>query len=256
MKIRKLYQGIAAAAVTTLAMACIDTTGPSSFDSLALTQAFAPAADAYVNEGAPTQAYGSAPVLEMDTGPARNAYLRFSVQGLSGTVTKAVLRLYVLNGSSGGPHLYATAPWTQAPTWATRPAVQGASVAHLAGASSGVWAELDVTALVKGNGEVYLGLLPSSSDGLDLASMEHADATRRPQLVVTTSDTEPPSPSALDPASFVPGSGAIMLTALRADGTEAGSYTLAGPTGMIGRDSGLRMVMALTVKTGKGSTLL
>lgn len=49
---------------------------------------------------------------------------------------------------------------------------------------------------------------------------------------------QPPSPSALDPASFVPGSGAIMLTALRADGTEAGSYTLAGPTGMIGRDSG------------------
>lgn len=49
---------------------------------------------------------------------------------------------------------------------------------------------------------------------------------------------QPPSPSALDPASFVSGSGAIMLTALRADGTEAGSYTLAGPTGMIGRDSG------------------
>jgi pSer/pThr/pTyr-binding forkhead associated (FHA) protein len=49
---------------------------------------------------------------------------------------------------------------------------------------------------------------------------------------------QPPSPAALDPASFVPGSGAIMLTALRADGSEAGSYTLAGPTGMIGRDSG------------------
>jgi pSer/pThr/pTyr-binding forkhead associated (FHA) protein len=48
----------------------------------------------------------------------------------------------------------------------------------------------------------------------------------------------PPSPSALDPASFVAGSGSIMLTALRADGTEAGSYTLTGPTGMIGRDSG------------------
>lgn len=40
--IRKLSQGIAAAAVTTLALACIDTTGPSSIDSaLSLTQAFA-----------------------------------------------------------------------------------------------------------------------------------------------------------------------------------------------------------------------
>ncbi len=48
----------------------------------------------------------------------------------------------------------------------------------------------------------------------------------------------PPSPAAMDPASFVPGSGSIMLTALRADGTEAGSYALSGPTGMIGRDSG------------------
>ena len=39
--IRRLSQGIAAAAVTAMALACIDTTGPSSLDSLSLTQAFA-----------------------------------------------------------------------------------------------------------------------------------------------------------------------------------------------------------------------
>lgn len=42
LMMKKISQGIAAAAVTTLALACIDTTGPSSLDSaLSLTQAFA-----------------------------------------------------------------------------------------------------------------------------------------------------------------------------------------------------------------------
>ncbi len=41
-----------------------------------------------------------------------------------------------------------------------------------------------------------------------------------------------------DPSTFVPGSGALMLTALRADGTEAGAFVMPGPNGVIGRDSG------------------
>jgi pSer/pThr/pTyr-binding forkhead associated (FHA) protein len=44
--------------------------------------------------------------------------------------------------------------------------------------------------------------------------------------------------SAGDAAAFVPGGGGILLTALRADGSEAGSFVIAGPTGVIGRDSG------------------
>jgi pSer/pThr/pTyr-binding forkhead associated (FHA) protein len=39
-------------------------------------------------------------------------------------------------------------------------------------------------------------------------------------------------------AAFVSGGGQVLLTALRADGTEAGSFMIAGPTGVIGRDSG------------------
>src|SRR5215212_1143976 len=38
---KKLAQGIATAAIVALALACIDTTGPASEETLALTQAFA-----------------------------------------------------------------------------------------------------------------------------------------------------------------------------------------------------------------------
>ena len=48
----------------------------------------------------------------------------------------------------------------------------------------------------------------------------------------------PPAQIGPDPASFVSGGGSIMLTALRADGTEAGAFVMNPPSSMIGRDSG------------------
>jgi pSer/pThr/pTyr-binding forkhead associated (FHA) protein len=48
-----------------------------------------------------------------------------------------------------------------------------------------------------------------------------------------------PKPVSAPPAAPAPASGSIVLTALRADGSEAGTYTIpAGPEALVGRDTG------------------
>jgi trimeric autotransporter adhesin len=68
------------------------------------TQTFTPAADAYVVQSKPTSNYGSARDLRVrfTSSQTHHAYLRFNVTGLSGSVTSAVLRLYVTDPSPDG----------------------------------------------------------------------------------------------------------------------------------------------------------
>jgi hypothetical protein len=160
----------------------------------AATASFTAVADAAVLSGSPAQNFGSTPTLLADTSPQEQSLLRFNVTGLSGTVTRAVLRLYVSNGSADGPRVYRTASgWTEGTvTWNTRPAVSGSPLFDLGSVSSGTFVELDVTSAVSGNGEVNLALVAASSDGMDAASRETAQVDRRPTLIVTTGSTPPP----------------------------------------------------------------
>lgn len=160
----------------------------------AATASFTAVADAAVQAALPSQNFGSTPTLLSDTSPQEQSLLRFNVTGLSGTVTRAVLRLYVSNGSADGPAVYSTASgWTEgAVTWNTRPAVSGSPLADLGSVTSGSFVEVDVTSAVSGNGEVNLALVAASSDGMDADSRETAAAERRPTLIVTTGSTPPP----------------------------------------------------------------
>jgi len=144
------------------------------------------AADTTALAAEPTRNLGRATLVRVDRSPDEEAYLRFSVTGVSGTVTRAVLRLYAVNGSSAGPALYPTAAgWSESSlTWNTRPARTGASLGTR-NPATGAFVEYDVTALVKGTGEFGFGLIPTSTDGADFASREDSDASRRPQLVLT-----------------------------------------------------------------------
>ncbi len=162
--------------------------------SSAVTASFTAVADAAVQSALPAQNFGSTPTLLADTSPQEQSLLRFNVTGLSGTVTKAVLRLYVSNGSADGPRVYRTASgWTEgAVTWNSKPAVSGSPLYDLGNVTSGSFVELDVTPAVSGNGEVNLALVAASSDGMDAASREAAQVDRRPTLIVTTGSTPPP----------------------------------------------------------------
>lgn len=160
---------------------------------VASTLTFTPVADASVQAASPAQNFGTGTLLLSDTSPLEESYLRFSVAGLSGTVTSARLRLYVSNGTSNGPALHPVAGgWTETGvTWNTRPSRTGAAVANVGTLGAGTFVEYDVTALVRGNGTYDLALVPETSDGVDFASRESSDASRRPQLVLTVETASP-----------------------------------------------------------------
>ncbi|HET7035685.1 MAG TPA: DNRLRE domain-containing protein [Thermomicrobiaceae bacterium] len=152
----------------------------------AATLTFTPAADTYAQQTTPDTNYGTASHLQSDESPARQeSFLRFSVSGLTGPVASATLRLYVSNGSSNGPAVYATSnDWSETGlTWNNKPAATGAASVNLGKVTSGTWVELDVTPLVSGNGTFSFTLVPDGVDGTEFHSRE---AANKPQLVITT----------------------------------------------------------------------
>ena len=71
------------------------------------SQTFTTVADAYVAGDATTTNYGTSTTLRADASPDLNSYLRFDVQGLTGSVTSATLRIYANSASSTGYTLHA-----------------------------------------------------------------------------------------------------------------------------------------------------
>jgi arylsulfatase A-like enzyme len=160
------------------------------------TRAFAAEADAEVVESKADDNFGSAKSLHSDGSPETESYLRFVVEGVVGTVQRATLRLYVTNGSSDGPVLYAAdSGWSEsAVNWESRPGRTGEPLEDKGKVRSG-WVEYDVSGAVKGNGTVAFNLTPESGDGLAVNSREAS--RNRPELRVETgeavpSDTHPP----------------------------------------------------------------
>src|SRR5690606_25534229 len=107
---------------------------------------FAPVADAGVEADRPSTNLGTQPVMVVDTaGPNGIAYIRFNVQGLSGTPDSVTLRIYASNGTSNGPQVVRVADtsWSETGiTWNNRPAT-GSQVANLGRINAGSWVEID-----------------------------------------------------------------------------------------------------------------
>ena len=158
---------------------------------LALT--FTPVADAYVSSFRSGNNYGTGSSILVRNSNQHDyqGYLRFSVSGMTGTLTSATLRLYVTDGGSDAGGCYAVSnnyagtstPWTETGiTWNNAPVIGGSPLASLGSASAGVWKEVDVTASIAGNGTYCYGLLTSSSDEVDFNSREAS--SNPPQLVL------------------------------------------------------------------------
>jgi hypothetical protein len=163
---------------------------------------FGAAADARVEQGAPTSNFGSSTTLTVDGSPLSEVYLRFAVTGAPRGAQSAKLRLYVYDGSADGPALFPTSnDWSEgAITWDRRPPIIGASLGDKASIASGSCVEYDVSAAVPGDGTYSFALRPTSSDGLRMYSREYS--TSRPQLVVTPlADTSPPQVAITSPLS-------------------------------------------------------
>lgn len=118
------------------------------------------------------------------TDDPREAYLRFSVNA-AGAIRKAVLRLYVTDGSKDGPKLYraANTTWSESTIiWNNRPGVTGPVLGNLGKVNDKVWVEYDVTSTVTGNGTYSFVLVGDSTESVEFSSRE---GSNKPQLVLT-----------------------------------------------------------------------
>lgn len=167
---------------------------------------FRPVADAYVAGDAAATNYGTAATLKADASPFYRSYLRFHLEGLSGTVTQATLRLYTTSSSSTGYQVRGVIgqDWEEgAVTYNSAPAV--GSILNTSGSiSSGTWTTLDVTPYITGNGTYDLALTTTSTSVLNFSSRDAG--SNPPELVIETfasgSVTPTPSPtSSLTPTS-------------------------------------------------------
>jgi hypothetical protein len=153
---------------------------------------FAPSGDTSVRADKPTGNYGTATALNVDNSPVKHTLLKFAVSGVGGrTVTSAKLLLHCLDESSAGGQFRGlanpTASWAEnSVTWNSAPAAGSSVVASLGSVLPGRWYEVDVTALVRGDGTVSLRITSPSSNGADYASRERGSQFA-PKLVVRVS---------------------------------------------------------------------
>jgi Zn-dependent metalloprotease len=150
------------------------------------TFTFSPLADAYVNAGSPTSNYGSSTALRMDASPDLHSYLRFNVQGLSGPVTRATLRVYANSASSLGctVHSVSDNTWSESTINYNNAPAAGGPLRSSGAFGAAVWIEIDLTPYITGNGTYNLALLTSSSTAVSFASREAG--TNGPQLIIVT----------------------------------------------------------------------
>src|SRR5690349_70281 len=157
------------------------------------TSTFLAAADTHVQSDVPASNFGAGTRMLTHGDPQAQVLIRFSVSGLSGTVTSARLRLFANNPSDDGPSLYRVAgAWSESGvSWSSRPAPTGAALGKLTTVPQDAWVELDVTAAVAANGTYDFMLVSGSSDGSTYYSRETANP---PQLDITTDVPPPPPP--------------------------------------------------------------
>ena len=159
---------------------------PVTIPSLPTTFTFVPVADSYVNESSPTSNYGTSTALRVDGSPLVRSYLRFDVQGLAGTITKATLRVYATSSSSVGYDVRSVSDnsWGEATLNYTNAPAFGPVVTSSGSFTGPIWKELDVTVLINGDGTYSLVLTTLHTTAIGFASREAG--ANAPQLVITT----------------------------------------------------------------------
>lgn len=147
---------------------------------------FAPVADAFVSSSNAARNYGTRQSLEVDGSPVKISYLRFDVNGLSGDVVSARIRLLCIDASSNGGTIYEISnnSWQEtAVTYNNRPAIDGPALDSPGPVNVGDIVELDVTAAISGNGTYNFAIDSNTNNGADYYSREGSNP---PVLNITT----------------------------------------------------------------------
>jgi hypothetical protein len=145
---------------------------------------FTPVADTYVSTAHPDANYGTEPILRADATPKIRSYLRFRLDGLSGQVLKARLRLWSPTGDLAGYSVHpVSSGWVERDlTLTSRPAAD-APVARSGPFGPGSWSSVDVAPLMDDAQEVSIVVTTRSSQTITFDSRE---GRNRPQLVIWT----------------------------------------------------------------------
>lgn len=173
----------AAGNLSSFSAAATATTPPTG----ATITTYAAVADAYVDQTVPLGNFGTLTRVYADLSPNQQAYLKFTVSGLTAPIQNATLRLYIGDGSADGPSVsLAGNAWSETGvTWSTQPAPIGSRLADAGAVPGATWLEFDVTSAVSVNGDYTFALIATSSDGMSMYSREATTASLRPQLLVT-----------------------------------------------------------------------
>lgn len=178
------------------------------------TFTFIPVEDSFIRSNYPTNNYGGAQDLRVRKTSSADfiSYLKFNVTGLSHSVSRAMLRLLVIDGSSDGGAAFSVSnhfngtstPWKEDDLDAVNaPAVAGSPLSSQGAVSLNQLVEFDVTAAISGDG-VYSFALKSSTN--DLANYSSKEGVQSPQLVIETGEGNSLQPII---ASFSPASGGV-----------------------------------------------
>jgi len=140
-----------------------------------------------VNEGSPTTNYGSLTTLRVDGSPIIRSYLRFDLQGLSGAVTRATLRVFANSASTSGSVANGVSDntWTESTLNYNNAPPLGSALGSSGPITAGTWISMDVTVYITGNGTYNLALTTPGSTAVSLASRE--SGANAPQLIIETS---------------------------------------------------------------------
>jgi hypothetical protein len=190
-----------------------------TFTTLSPALTFGPTDDAYVQSSSPTRNFGASSQLRVrkTSSTQLNAYLKFNVSGLSGSVQSAKLRLYVADAGNDGGAIYkvsnnyleTSTPWVESGlTWNNAPAISGSPLASAGAVKAGQTVELEVTAAITGNGVYGFALRNNSSNAVYYQSKQGANP---PVLVIQTGAAA--LAATADGAPGVENSSPVLLTA-------------------------------------------
>jgi hypothetical protein len=146
---------------------------------------FTPVADTYISTAHPDANYGTEPILRADATPKIRSYLRFRLDGVSGHVMQARLRLWSPTGDLAGysVHPVTSNRWAEGDITSRSRPTADTPVARSGPFGPGSWTSVDVASLLDDPQEISLVVTTRSSQSITFDSRE---GRNRPQLVIWT----------------------------------------------------------------------
>jgi PKD repeat protein len=155
---------------------------------------FNPIADAHVNTSNVNGNYGTLTTLKVREGdgssanPNYHGYLKFSLSGVTGTVSSVKLRLYVTDPTSDLQSVFVVTDdsWTETGiTYTNAPPLTGSAVGSSTAPTVGAYLEITLTPTTVSSSTTTLSLGLKSAGGNSAIFSSREDPTNKPQLTVT-----------------------------------------------------------------------